>query len=128
MSYVLDTNTFIARLNGNAYIASRLRGLETNDVILCAPVLAELQYGACYSARRSSNLERLHRLAQGLRRYGELKASLRRQGVTKSDFDLSIAALALDLGAILVSDDHAFFDGSIPGLQAENWLAEDLSP
>lgn len=93
---------------------------------------AELQYGACYSARKASNLERLHRLAKGLRfepfsygaacLYGELKASLRRQGVTKSDFDLSIASISLDLGAVLVSDDHAFYDGSIPDLEAENWL------
>lgn len=129
---MLDANTVIARLNGNRLVSDRLKKLRTDDVVLCAPVLAELEFGAWYSKRREQNLERLHQLAQGLRfepfgfgaarHFGRLKAHLRRLGATKTDFDLAIAAIALDLGAALVSDDRAFHDDSIDGLRVENWL------
>ncbi len=132
MSFVLDANTMIARLNGDQRVSEQLRKLTTEDVVLCAPVLAELEFGAWHSQRREQNLERLHRLALGMRfepfgfgaarRFGRLKAELRRRGAIKTDFDLAIAAIALDLGAVLVSDDRAFFDGSIENLEAENWL------
>ncbi|HEX5759319.1 MAG TPA: PIN domain-containing protein [Thermoanaerobaculia bacterium] len=133
MIYLLDTNTVIARLNGNLAVSERLAALEPEEVVLCAPVLAELHFGASLSARREQNLGRLERLADGMRfqpfdagaarRFGDLKASLRRRGITKSDFDLAIAAIALQLDAILVSEDGAFHDGSIAKLQTENWLA-----
>ncbi len=136
MSFVLDANTVIARLNGDQQVSERLRQLKTEDVVLCAPVLAELEFGAWNSRRREQNLERLHHLAGGMRfedfgfgaarHFGRLKAHLRRQGVSKSDFDLAIAAIALDLEAVLVSDDRAFFDGSIDGLRVENWLQDTV--
>jgi hypothetical protein len=40
--YLLDTNTVIARLNGNPAVSERLAALEPDEVVLCAPVLAEL--------------------------------------------------------------------------------------
>jgi tRNA(fMet)-specific endonuclease VapC len=132
LTHVLDTNIVIASLNGNPEVLRRLGDLDLDDVILCAPVLAELEYGACLSARRQENLSKIRALASRMRfqpfgasaaqRYGELKAVLRRRGLVKSEFDLSIAAIALDLGATLVSDDHAFHDGSIADLAVENWL------
>jgi len=56
------------------------------------------------------------------RRFGTLKAELRRRGTPKADFDLSIAAIAFDLEATLVSDDRAFHEDPIPSLAVENWL------
>jgi len=35
---------------------------------------------------------------------------------------MSIAAIAFDLEATLVSDDRAFHEDPIPGLAIENWL------
>jgi predicted nucleic acid-binding protein len=35
-----------------------------------------------------------------------------------------IASTALVEGAVLVSHDHAFHDGTIDGLVAEDWLAD----
>lgn len=110
--------------------------MDFDEVILCAPVLAELEYGFCKSTRKRENLARLRSLAakarfqefdaEAARKFGELKASLRRRGRIKADFDLAIAAIALKLGAILVSDDRAFHDGSIEGIRIENWLAPTL--
>ncbi len=132
MTYLLDTNTLIARLNNHIGVARRLQPLSPVDVLLAAPVLAELYFGAHLSARRAENLARVDRLAAAMpivpfgdgcaRRFGEMKATLRRQGVTKSDFDLAIAAIALESGAILVSNDQAFHDSTLPGLRVEDWL------
>lgn len=40
----------------------------------------------------------------------------------RDDFDLTIAAIALDLEAVLVSNDTDFNDGAITGIRVENWL------
>lgn len=132
MIFVLDTNIFIAGLNGNASVLRRLDALNPEDVVLCAPVLAELEYGARFSGREKANLDKIKRLASrtrfqvfgdaAARRFGTLKAELRRLGALKADFDLSIAAIAFDLEATLVSDDRAFHDDPIPDLKIENWL------
>lgn len=132
MTYVLDTNIFIAGLNGNASVLRRLEALAPEDIVLCAPVLAELEYGARFSSREAANLEKIKTLSSrtrfqifgdvAARRFGSLKAELRRRGELKADFDLSIAAIAFHLGATLVSDDRAFHDEPIPGLDVENWL------
>jgi tRNA(fMet)-specific endonuclease VapC len=132
LNYVLDTNIFIAGLNGNAAVLRRLDALNPEEIVLCAPVLAELEYGARFSAREDDNLVKIKSFSSrtrsqafgdaAARRFGALKAELRRRGALKADFDLSIAAIALDLEATLVSDDRVFHDDPIPGLKVENWL------
>lgn len=51
-----------------------------------------------------------------------MKAQLRRRGLAKGDADLQIAATAIVEDAVLVTDDGALLDGSIPGLKTENWI------
>jgi tRNA(fMet)-specific endonuclease VapC len=131
--HLLDTNIVIARLNGEPAIARRLQALRPEDIALSAPTLAELRFGAACSKKAAANLGRLQALAAVLRifpfdersalRFGDLKASLRSRGIAKSDFDLAIAAIALEQGAVLVSHDAAFHDGSIPELRVEDWLS-----
>ncbi len=132
MSYLLDTNIVIAGLNGDPSVLDRLVELNPDDAILCAPVAAELQYGALCSARQAENLERVQRLVTNMRFepfdlvasqiFGRIKAPFRKQGIKKSDFDLAIASIALGHDAILVTDDQALHDGSIADLKVENWL------
>ena len=132
MKYLLDTNIVIAGLNGDASVLARLVELNPEDAILCAPVAAELRYGALCSARKDQNLERVQRLVTSMRFepfglaaskiFGEIKAPFRTQGISKSDFDLAIASIALALDATLVTDDQALHDGSIAELVVENWL------
>ena len=132
MTYVLDANTIIAAFNGASGVAERLEPLAPRQIILCAPVLAELEFGAHLSNRRQANLARIENLItstryepfdlRASRLFGKVKADLRKRGITKSDFDLAIAMIAIATDAVLVSDDHAFHDGSIPGLKVENWL------
>ena len=114
-------------------MAERLRALAPNQLILCAPVIAELTFGAYLSSRREQNLERVDRLTAGMnvapfderaaRRFGEIKSKLRRRGIAKTDFDLAIAVIALEQGAVLVTNDRALQDGSIEGLDFEDCLS-----
>jgi tRNA(fMet)-specific endonuclease VapC len=51
--------------------------------------------------------------------YGLVRAALQRRGRSIGELDLLIAAHALTLGAILVTNDAAF--AQIPGLATEDW-------
>jgi predicted nucleic acid-binding protein len=56
------------------------------------------------------------------RPFSDLKASLRKRGIVKSDVDLLIATTALHRRATLVTDDQALLAGAISGLSVENWI------
>jgi tRNA(fMet)-specific endonuclease VapC len=107
--YALDTNAVVAALNGEPPVPTKLTGLQAADILLPAPVIAELYFGARASNRVRENVARVDRLLAlfGLEpfdeaaacRFAEVKAGLRRVGRAKSDFDLAIASIALAHGA-----------------------------
>jgi len=53
--------------------------------------------------------------------HGRLRAQLRLQGSPIGDFDEMIAAHALSLGAVMVTDNTRHFE-RVAGLVVENWL------
>jgi tRNA(fMet)-specific endonuclease VapC len=132
LRYVLDSNMAIAAMNGVAAVRDRLAHVNSSDIGIPLVAIAELVYGAHRSRRRDENLARVAALRRTVStlpltddvvdRYGATRADLESRGVVKSDFDLLIACTALAEGATLVSSDGALLDGSISGLQAENWL------
>ena len=133
MSYVLDTNIVVAALNGHQPVVERLNTVSPGQAVLPAMALAELRYGALSSQRVTENMARIDRLLEILifepagrevvELFGVIKSDLRRLGVTKSDADLLIAATAIKLGSLLITDDQALHDGSIAELKVENWLS-----
>lgn len=130
---MLDANIAIAAMNGVAAVRDRLARIGAAEVGIPLVAIAELVFGAYRSRRREENLARVTALRQTVHvlpvtdevvdRYGATRADLESRGIVKSDFDLVIACTALEQGAVLVSSDRALLDGSIAGLQAENWLA-----
>ena len=133
MTWLLDTNIFIPALNGRPSVRARLNEAEaTGEVVTSVLVLGELLYGAKCSKRSTENIAAVEQqlasitilpvTADVTRLFSDLKASLRRRGIVKSDVDLLIATTALDQGATLVTDDQALLAGDIPGLAVENWL------
>jgi tRNA(fMet)-specific endonuclease VapC len=133
MRYVLDTNIVAAALNRHPVVIDRFNQVSRNNLLfLPAMALAELQYGALSSQRIAENLARINRILETLifapmdrpiaERFGLLKARLRRQGLVRSDADLLVASTALEMRAILVTDDKDLRDGSISELKVENWL------
>lgn len=131
-TYLLDTNVLIAALKGHAQVRQRLEALPFNTIRLSAIVLGELELGAEKSAHGGRNRARLLALVQRLplvgidhdttRCYARVRALLERQGTPIGANDTWIAAQALAVNAILVTDNEREFS-RVPGLTLENWLA-----
>jgi tRNA(fMet)-specific endonuclease VapC len=95
-------------------------------------VAAELRYGAAKrgSSRLSAQLERILETlnvvpfeAPADSLYGQLRARLEKTGQLIGANDLLIAAQALALGCIVVTDNMAEFS-RVDGLRLENWLRD----
>lgn len=56
--------------------------------------------------------------------YGRLKALLEKRGISKSEPDLRIAAIAIQHNMILVTGNKRHFI-NIPGLNMEDWINEE---
>ncbi len=129
--YLLDTNILIAALKGRPEIRRRLESEQLSAMRLSAIVLGELEFGAEKSAYGDRNRARLATLAQRLplvgvdfdttRRYAKVRAFLETQGIPIGANDTWIAAQALAIEAILVTDNEREFS-RVPGLALENWL------
>jgi tRNA(fMet)-specific endonuclease VapC len=117
--YLLDTNIASYVIKGNApAVDRRLARVAVTDVFISSVTEAELRYGV---ARRpaASQLEALVEdflltltmlpwdSAAG-KQYGELRATLEREGRTMGNLDMMIGSHALALGAVLVTNDRAF--------------------
>lgn len=129
--YLLDTNVVIAATRGEGVIAAKLGEIDAADLILSPIVLGELEFGVEKSRLKKQNRQRLQRLIQALpvapmdaetsRQYGLIRASLESCGQPIGANDYWIAAQALALEAVLVTDNEREFR-RVPGLVVENWL------
>jgi tRNA(fMet)-specific endonuclease VapC len=130
VTYLLDTDTCIYWLRNRQSVRERVREVGWNQISICVITVAELYYGAYNSNRVTQNLARAEFFIQNLpvlplndtalRRFGELKAELRRTGQPIAEFDLLIASVALAESYILVTNNTRHYD-RIPELQLENW-------
>lgn len=129
--YMLDTNTASAALRGIAGIDARLQRLDAAQWCISAITRAELRYGVALKPEAT----RLKRYVEGFLQatttapwdqaaadsHGLVRAKLRRAGTLIGDFDEMIAAHALALGAVLVTDNTRHFE-RVDGLALENWI------
>ena len=133
MKYVLDTNAVSALMRGDEAILERLRRTERTDVGLPAPVLAEIAYGIerLPRSRRKRFLSNQYDIILATMNrqpwtdetslhFGKIKAALEKSGRTIEDFDAAIAAHALAVNAILVTNNLAQMT-RVPGLVVEDW-------
>jgi tRNA(fMet)-specific endonuclease VapC len=96
----------------------------------CIPALCELEVGARQVRDPASYRKSLARLLTALRiwaldeetalLYGEVYHQLREKGCVCSQVDMMQAALARQLGLVLLTTDRDF--DALPGLSIENWL------
>ena len=137
MRYLLDTNTCIRYLNGRApTIRQRLESVHRDDVAVCAPVKAELFYGAARSREPLRSLQRqlafldqfvslpFDDRAAGV--YGQIRADLASGGIPIGPNDLLIASIALAHGIVLVTHNTGEFR-RVAGLAVDDWEASPLS-
>ena len=131
MKYLLDTNVCVDYLTGRfPHVQTKIQSLLPEDLCLSSIVVAELRYGADKSAKAKRNHELLNVLTEEIpcrdfddaaaTRYGKLRASLERRGAPIGPNDMLIAAHALSLGVVLVTDNVSEFD-RVEGLKLENW-------
>lgn len=132
MAYLLDTNAVIALMKNHQCVVERIRQVGRSELVICAPVEAELWFGVNKSSRVEENrrhflilLEWLPSLAfagEATRLCGEIRATLASQGTPIGPYDLQIAAIALANGCTLVTHNTGEFS-RIPGLRLEDWEA-----
>lgn len=128
--YLLDTNICIALLRGNRDIACRLINIGEGHCLLSVITLYELMFGAYYSKREEQEVPKVKRfidrfpiipLRDAAETYALLKVRLRSSGILIDEFDLMIAATALEGDYVLVTDNIKHFQ-RIEGLRIENWI------
>lgn len=128
---MLDTSIASAIIGRRIDLDLQLRQLDQADWCISAITRAELMFGAM---RRPEAIT-LARLVQSFLRaartepfderaadeYGRLRSVLQRQGVGIGVADELIAAHALSLGAVIVTDNVRHFE-RVQGLEVQNWL------
>jgi tRNA(fMet)-specific endonuclease VapC len=129
--YLLDTN-IVSDLVRNPHgpIAQQIRKVGEAEVCTSIIVAAELRYGSATkgSPRLAAQLEAVLSALEVLpfdapadRTYGLLRARLEQSGKLIGANDLLIAAHAIALGGVLVTDNEREL-ARVDGLSYENWL------
>jgi len=132
MKYLLDTNAWIDVLNRpKGALAVKLAGHVPTDIALCSVVLGELLVGAYKSTRRPANLVLIQQLVDQFAclpfdescadHYARVRAHLENCGQPIGPYDLQIAAIALNIGLIVVTHNTAEFS-RVPALTVEDWF------
>jgi len=131
--YLLDTNIASCIIKGNSpAVDNRLVNIPVAQLAISAVTEGELRFGAA----RLPHAVRLHSLiddfllrvaimpwdSDAARQYGLLRATLELEGQPMGNLDAMIAAHALAVNAVLVTNDHAF--ARIKKLKIENWTKE----
>ncbi len=112
----IDTNRAIAILNGDEAVK---RSLELYlELSIPVPVLGELRFGALNSARAASNLAAIDSLAARCRilptdaataaTYSHVRHALKVAGTPIPENDVWIAAICIQHGIALATDDKHF--------------------
>ena len=130
MQYLLDTNICIYVINQRPpAVLEKFLARAEDGLAISAITASELHWGVrkSGSARNLAALEKFlaplvvmdYDLAAA-RAYGELRAALERKGVPIGPLDMQIAAHALALDLVLVSNNLREFK-RVPGLKFDNW-------
>jgi tRNA(fMet)-specific endonuclease VapC len=131
--YLLDTNIISDLVrNPQGKVAKRIARVGEENICTSIIVAAELRYGAAkkgstrLTAQLDSVLGALKLLpleAPAERAYGELRTLLEAAGTPIGANDMLIAAHALALNGILVTDNEREFQ-RIANLHIENWVQQ----
>ena len=132
MRYLLDTTICIYLIRRRpAQVRARLQRCAVGEIGLSTVTCAALQYGVAKSAFPAQNQAALEAFTLPLAlvpfdaaaavAYGPVRADLERQGTPIGAMDLLIAAHALSLRVILVTNNTREFV-RVQGLQVEDWV------
>ncbi len=131
MKYLLDTNVCADYISGRyRLVTQHIQDCSPRQLGLSSIVVAELRYGADKSPLRLRHHAHIDILVHEIPTYdfdlaaagafGRVRAELERQGEVIGPYDMMIAAHALALDCVLVSDNEHEFR-RVSGLVLENW-------
>lgn len=133
MRYMLDTDSCIALIkNRPESMRLRLSGLSPDEVGISSIVAAELWFGVAHSQKKRQNEAALKDFLdfaailnwpfEASPLHGQIRTGLQKKGTPIGAMDLLIAAHALFLDAVLVTNNTKEFS-RVSGLKIENWLS-----
>jgi tRNA(fMet)-specific endonuclease VapC len=134
LRFLLDTNVCSQIQRNHPAVVARLASLPRAATFFASVITqGEMLFGAYHAPRprRARLVAEVRSLMRDMadvlpvtravaERYGRLKAELAAQGAPIPANDIWAAAIALEAGLIMVSDDAHF--QHVPGLAVENWL------
>jgi tRNA(fMet)-specific endonuclease VapC len=132
IKYMLDTNICIYIIKKKPTdVIERFRQTRISQVGISSITLSELEYGIVKSSKPDQNqfalaqflapMEILPYGDEAAQQYGRLRAFLEKQGTPIVSLDMLIAAHALSLGCILVTNNEKEFN-RVPNLNIDNWV------
>jgi len=131
MKFMLDTNTCIYIIKQKPPdVIERFKLTEISQIGISSITMSELLYGVSKSSKPEQNqialtqfiapLEILSYGGEAAQYYGELRAHLEKQGTPIGSLDMLIAAHALSIDCILITNNEKEFI-RIPNLKIDNW-------
>lgn len=134
MNFLLDTNTCIYLIKKKPLeVLQRFNTYTVGDIGISSITAAELYFGVQKSQHPVQNQRALEQFLLPLAivefnsaaaaAYGSIRASLEQQGMPIGALDTLIAAHAVSLGLILVTNNTREF-ARIPELKLENWAKD----
>lgn len=133
MKFLLDIDICIYWLKGKSTVKTKVEQVDWSDIAICVITATELYFGAYNSNKIEQNLKTAENFIQSitvlplsnntLKKFGQLKAQLRKAGTPVADFDLLIASVAISTNLILVTNNTRHYQ-RITGLNLENWNSE----
>lgn len=131
MKYLLDTNICIYIIKKKPeQVIRKLSKIDPSKLTLSSVTWSELVYGAEKSEKREQNLDALKDFvipfeilpwtSNEAQIAGKIRAELAKLGTPIGPFDILIAAHAISLGLVLVTNNEKEFK-RVSGLKVENW-------
>jgi tRNA(fMet)-specific endonuclease VapC len=128
---MLDTNTVSYLLRGNELVKKAVLSCRMSDLCISSITEAELLYGIMRRPEATKIEKTIRELlglieslpcgAQEALHFAVARSAVEKNGKTLESMDMLIAAHALSVGAVLVTNDKVF--SYVDGLQLENWVA-----
>ncbi len=136
MKYMLDTNICIYVIKRKPpEVIKRFEQLEISSIGISSITLSELVFGTFKSTNPAQNQLAMTRFAAPLEiwpygddiafSYGHIRAYLESRGTPIGALDLLIAAHALSMDLILVTNNEKEF-ARVPDLKIENWVRQSI--
>ena len=127
--YLLDTNIVSHLIKDHPVESQRIVKMPIASLCISVITEAELYYGLA----KRQEAKRLHLVVEEflkrvdvmpwdsaiVKNYGFIRAEMERQGKNLAPLDMLIAAHALSVDAVLVTNDKAFYQ--VGGLTIEDW-------